>query len=158
MKNNRADSVVSGEGNETPQDSEDDEDYEIGDPVHSSSVETFKTDISNVAVKISSIVLSLSDGELENYLGSKPAWPTPLIELVINKLEYCQKSNTTSSKQPRSKDVLAVPLDIYYGMGDFDQPVSDMKVSCGLYATYYNEMSQAFEPFIEPWSLNIKIL
>jgi len=77
---------------------------------------------------------------------------------VINKLEYCQKSNISLGKQPRSKDVLAVPLDIYYGMGDFHQPVSDMKVSCGLYATYYNEMSQAFEPFIEPWSLNIKIL
>lgn len=73
MKNNRADSVISEEGIETPPDSEDDEDYEIGALVHSSSVETFKTDISNVAVKISSIVLSLSDGELENYLGSKPA-------------------------------------------------------------------------------------
>ena len=158
MKNNRADSVISEEGIETPPDSGDDEDYEVGDLVHSSSVETFKTDIANVAVKISSIVLSLSDGELENQLGSKPAWPTPLIELVINKLEYCQKSNITLGKQPRSKDVLAVPLDIYYGMGDFHQPVSDMKVSCGLYATYYNEMSQAFEPFIEPWSLSIKIL
>lgn len=66
MKNNRPDSVNSEEGTETPPDSEDDEDYEVGDLVHSSSVETFKTDIANVAVKISSIVLSLSDGELEN--------------------------------------------------------------------------------------------
>lgn len=25
------------------------------------------------------------------------------------------------------------------------------------YATYYNQMSQAFEPFIEPWSLEVII-
>jgi hypothetical protein len=113
----------------------------VGAQVHSNSVETFKHDISNVAVKISSIVLSLSDGELENYLGSKTAWPTPMIELVINKLEYHQKSNITTGNKSRSRDLLAVPLDVYYGIGDFHQPVSDMKVSCGLYATYYNEMS-----------------
>ena len=137
----RTDAVDSEEEDEMPQDSEDDEDYAIGAQVHSSSVETFKNDISNVTVKISSIVLSLSDGELENYLGSKTAWPTPMIELVINKLEYHQKSNITAGNKSRSKDLLAVPLDIYYGIGDFNQPVSDMKVSCGLYATYYNEMS-----------------
>jgi hypothetical protein len=28
-----------------------------------------------------------------------------------------------------------------------------MKASLGIYGTYYNQISQAFEPFIEPWDM-----
>ena len=36
-------------------------------------------------------------------------------------------------------------------------PYNKMNLSFQIYATYYNQMSQAFEPFIEPWSMEIKI-
>ena len=50
--------------------------------------ETFQIDVYNMAVNINSIVLRISDGVIENYIGQQQTAPTPLIELVINELQY----------------------------------------------------------------------
>lgn len=39
----------------------------------------------------------------------------------------------------------------------FIPPYSVQKASLSIYGTYYNQLSQAFEPFIEPWSVKLTI-
>ena len=55
------------------------------------SLKTFSTDIYDMNVNISSIVLQLSDGEIENYLGNNTQIDNPIVELVINNLSYTTK-------------------------------------------------------------------
>lgn len=93
------------------EESEDDE-PQVGDLINANVIETFKRDVSVMSVSISSIVVSLSDGELDNCMGSNTTMPTPMVELVINKLLFNRKSNIVQGSA--SKDLLAVPLDIYY--------------------------------------------
>ena len=93
------------------EESEDDE-PQVGDLINANVIETFKRDVSVMSVSIRSVVVSLSDGELDNCMGSNTTMPTPMVELVINKLLFNRKSNIVQGSA--SKDLLAVPLDIYY--------------------------------------------
>lgn len=36
-------------------------------------------------------------------------------------------------------------------------PFTTMDMNMKLYATYFNQMSQAFEPFMEPWAISVTI-
>ena len=38
----------------------------------------------------------------------------------------------------------------------FNPPYYQMDIKLGLYGTYFNQLSQALEPFIEPWSIKVK--
>ena len=51
--------------------------------------ESFETDIYNMDVKIKSIILSLSDGEIENFIGRNKSPPSPQVELVFNNFKMC---------------------------------------------------------------------
>lgn len=48
-------------------------------------------------------------------------------------------------------------IERYTKMRVFYPPFNSINLKIQIYATYYNQMSQAFEPFIEPWSLDIEI-
>ena len=49
-------------------------------------------------------------------------------------------------------------LDHFNSYKVFKPPFNKLGLEFKLYGTYYNQMSQAFEPFIEPWSLDISIV
>lgn len=119
----------------------------------------FKSDIQRQSIEISAIILSLSDGEMENYIGLNPSMPNPLIELIFNNVAYNMK--TYDIKGQSDKALLALPIDLYIKMmKDKMQPEMlyyELSTSCAIYATYYNETSQAFEPFIEPWAVGVRI-
>lgn len=36
-------------------------------------------------------------------------------------------------------------------------PYSKLEANMKIYATYFNQLSQSFEPFLEPWSINLEI-
>ena len=48
-------------------------------------------------------------------------------------------------------------IDLYTNLQAFRPQFKKMEMAMSIYATYYNQLSQAFEPFLEPWSLTIQI-
>jgi hypothetical protein len=55
----------------------------IGCQTTKNEQETFETDLYQMDVKICSIVLSLSDGEIENFIGRFKTSTNPQVELVF---------------------------------------------------------------------------
>ena len=43
-------------------------------------------------VEVGSLIVSLTDGEIENFIGSNTFEPTPLVEFVFSKLVYNTKT------------------------------------------------------------------
>lgn len=66
---------------------------EIGNIVIKNAVQKFASSVSIMKIKVSSIVISWKNGEIENYIGNFVQPPTPLIELVLNEIIYSTESN-----------------------------------------------------------------
>jgi len=66
---------------------------EIGNIVIKNAVQKFASSVAIMKIKVSSIVISWKNGEIENYIGNFVHPPTPLIELVLNEIIYNTESN-----------------------------------------------------------------
>ena len=115
--------------------------------------ETYKTDMLNVVARIDSIVLCMSDGEIHNYLNEHQMKPSSLIEVVIdNAVAY---ANICNVYQNEINPFIGVPTERYFFYEHFEPPFQEFGVQLRTYATYFNCLSQAYEPFIEPWDLDL---
>lgn len=78
--------------------------------------------------------------------------PSPLIEVVLDNIVFYQ--NMCKVKQPEINPFMAVPTERYFYYDKFQPPYSEFGVQLRTYATYHNILSQAYEPFIEPWEID----
>ena len=118
----------------------------------------YKTTVFNLKVDVKSLVLSYSDGDYENFVGEETSTlPVPLIEFCISELIVDQRNCKVTDKgnNPFMAMTMIEFIERYTTLKAILPPFNNLKVSVKLYATYFNQMSQAFEPFIEPWSLDV---
>jgi hypothetical protein len=135
-------------------------------------------------LKISSIVMSQRNGEVDNYIGKHVQAPLPLLELVLDELSYSMETNKidfrVNKKEQANGIQTSIAIEQYFSQllnmltrkqgaptaaaqprrvpdSAFIPPYSVQKASLSIYGTYYNQLSQAFEPFIEPWSVKLTI-
>ena len=137
----------------------------IGCKTTKNEQESFETDIYHMDVKIKSIILSLSDGEIENFIGRNKSLPSPQVELVFNNFNMCTQTVTLCNQNLGKSKYMGMPISQYYDslqnpdsdfIKTFNPPYYKMDIKLGLYGTYFNQLSQALEPFIEPWSIKVQ--
>jgi hypothetical protein len=116
----------------------------------------YKTEVSNMQIDIKSVIFVLSDGDYDNFIGDSLNPPVPLLEFCISDVSV--KSRTSvyeKQRNPFMAMTMSEFIEKYTSLRAVFPPYTSMDISMKLYATYYNQMSQAFEPFLEPWSLSV---
>ena len=103
-------------------------------------------------MRVESIVLGLSDGEIKNFLGDNKTKSSPLLKFVIDRFIYY--ANTTDVKKDKFNPFMGVPIERFFYFKKFNPPHHEFGVQMRLFATYYNILSQAYEPFMEPWEMD----
>jgi len=108
------------------------------------------------------LVLCLTDGDHKHFSSAKTMQlPVPLVELCISELtfssELCRLVEKQLDRNPFMMMSMHDLIDLYTNLQAFVPPFNKVELQLSLYATYYNQLSQAFEPFLEPWSLNLEI-
>lgn len=115
------------------------------------------------SVEFKSIVLCLSDGDHKHFKNSSRtiSMPVPLLEVCISECNYHSDRCEFVEKQPEKNPYLMLSMvdliDLYTNFQAFSPQLKKKDLRLSVYATYYNQISQAFEPFLEPWSLNVEI-
>lgn len=121
----------------------------------------YKTVISNIQVNARSLIVSVSDGDRENYIGPNASAAIPLAEFCVSDLSLSLRNCALVEKQLPRNPYMALKigefLDRYSTLKAHVPPFTNLQISMQMYATYHNKVSQAYEPFLEPWSLNIEV-
>ena len=118
----------------------------------------YKTVVSNVQIEIKSVIFVLSDGDYNNFIGDNPSPPVPLLEFCLSDFVINQRTcKAERNKNPFMAMTMSEFIDKYTSLRAVVPPFTTMDVNVKLYATYYNQMSQAFEPFLEPWSISVTV-
>jgi len=81
--------------------------------------------------------------------------------LVINNLCYSSKANALDKKKikaPNNEQYIFNLEDLYSLLDGVQVKArySEQNVSMSIYASYFNELSQSYEPFIEPWTMVVE--
>ena len=63
-------------------------------------------------VEIDQLIVSLHDGEIENYIGQNISLPSPMLEFVISKMCFFAKTHTFHDNYKTC--LHALPIDAYY--------------------------------------------
>jgi hypothetical protein len=65
-------------------------------------------------ISIGSIILSLKDGEIENFIGNHKSTPSPQVELVFNNFIMTAKKVTIKNQNMGKSLYMGMPIAQYY--------------------------------------------
>lgn len=81
------------EGEEDSSDEEEAEELAVGQLVQKNYANKYMSEVYVLDLKVSSIVMSQRNGEIDNYIGKHVQAPLPLLELVLDELSYSMETN-----------------------------------------------------------------
>ena len=114
----------------------------------------YKTVISNILVNVRSLIVIVSDGDRENYIGPNASAAIPLAEFCVSDLSLSLRKCALVEKQLPRNPYMALKIDEflnrYSTLKAHVSPFINLQISMQMYATYHNKVSQAYKPFLEP--------
>ena len=104
----------------------------------------------------------MTDGDYGHFTGEITSLPVPLLEFCICELKFnsevCERKQTIlGSDNPYMMMTMRDFIQRYATLKAYIPPYSKLEANMKIYATYFNQLSQSFEPFLEPWSINLEI-
>ena len=101
------------------------------------------------------VQVEFCDGTLENFVDNTNRISLPLLQLLISKVDLSireDKVDDTFNPASRFFDYFACP-----DIGEEKPPLFELMAGMHLESTYFNQITQVFEPFVEPWFIDVLV-
>lgn len=128
--------------------------YEFRDKIMKFDQIKFRKTQKVVSVAVTKLQLEFCDGNMANAFENDGALNMPLVQLLFTHIDFSMAEHKLdNSFNPLQGIVEGLPTQ-RYKFRDFDlPPVLEVDASFNLESHYFNQITQVFEPFLEPWTL-----
>jgi hypothetical protein len=123
----------------------------------------FKTERLEIEVTVPRIQMEFCDGQLQSQLQDDnliPSIPAPLLQIQMKKMALRMSQRGINAEfEPTQRSTIGIPSEVSRRRstvrqpGDGKTPLLKVHGEMEVESTYFNQTVQAFEPFIEPWSI-----
>ena len=129
--------------------------YEFRDQILKYDPVKFRKVVEMFSVEIEKIQLEFCNGTVETCFDGKDTTTNmPLLQMFINEIDLSMSEHLMdNSFNPASKIIENLETKRYKVYIKDKPPVLEIDASLKLESNYFNQITQVFEPFLEPWTL-----
>lgn len=128
--------------------------YEFGDMIMKFDPPKYRRTVSVLTLSVQRVQLEFCEGRLHHLFEGEPTVALPLIQLIFKQIQAAKANHLfDNSFDPFTKVLEQLPTKRYKSATQSLPAFLEVDATMNFESKYFNQITQVFEPFIEPWSL-----